>query len=244
MDALSEILGSFGVSGTLFSQARFGTPWAVSGRKMSCEVFHVIVSGSAHVRLEDSDEFHALAAGDIVVLPHGHSHVLAGDPSTTPVPIRSLPQEQLSASLVQVSYAGKGGGDGRGGCSMLCGTIRFADELGHPLVELLPALIHRRSASMGVAGWLDTTVRVGMSRSSLFSRFTELVGEPPAQYLTNWRMHLAKLELRNDELGLAQIADRVGYASEGAFSKAFKRTIGVSPSEFRMAERPLAAAAG
>ncbi len=76
--------------------------------------------------------------------------------------------------------------------------------------------------------------RVGMSRSAFFERWSRLVGESPAVYATRWRMHVAARLLREEpSAGLADIADRVGYASEAAFSKAFKRVVGEPPSVYR-----------
>jgi len=74
---------------------------------------------------------------------------------------------------------------------------------------------------------------VGLSRSALAERFTEYVGHPPMQYLANWRMQLAANDLRSTTDGVATIADRVGYESEAAFSRAFKKAVGTSPSEWR-----------
>ncbi len=74
-----------------------------------------------------------------------------------------------------------------------------------------------------------------MSRSGFFARFADLVGEPPHSYLTRWRMHLAARALRSESASTGEIADRVGYTSEGAFSKAFKRLLGITPSEYRRA---------
>ncbi len=75
--------------------------------------------------------------------------------------------------------------------------------------------------------------RVGMSRSAFSGRFSELVGEPPLKYITRWRMQLAADHLRNEKLSLGEIAARVGYGAEAAFSKVFKRMWGVSPGNFR-----------
>lgn len=74
---------------------------------------------------------------------------------------------------------------------------------------------------------------VGLARSALSERFTQLVGQPAMQYLTNWRMQLAAKQLRDGKDNIATIADRVGYESEAAFSRAFKKTVGVPPSEWR-----------
>lgn len=73
----------------------------------------------------------------------------------------------------------------------------------------------------------------GMSRTIFFERFTSLMGEPPTTYLTRWRMHLARVSLEREQASLATVAERVGYTSEAAFSRAFKREVGVSPSEWR-----------
>lgn len=73
----------------------------------------------------------------------------------------------------------------------------------------------------------------GLSRSAMAERFTLLVGYPPMQYLANWRMQLAANDLRGGTDSVAAIAARVGYDSEAAFSRAFKRLVGAPPSEWR-----------
>jgi len=71
-----------------------------------------------------------------------------------------------------------------------------------------------------------------LSRSAFSTRFTELVGEPPMAYLTRWRM-LRATRLLKKEVRIEAIADQLGYESEVAFRKAFKREIGVSPAQYR-----------
>lgn len=72
----------------------------------------------------------------------------------------------------------------------------------------------------------------GLGRSSFFERFTERVGETPSRYLARWRMHLAAEALSRGQT-VQEAADLAGYASQPAFSKAFKRVVGRSPSELR-----------
>ena len=72
-----------------------------------------------------------------------------------------------------------------------------------------------------------------VSVSLLDERFREVLGVPPIRYLTGWRMHVAQDLLASTDLGVASIAHRVGYDSEEAFSRAFKRGHGVSPSVWR-----------
>jgi AraC-like DNA-binding protein len=70
---------------------------------------------------------------------------------------------------------------------------------------------------------------LAMSRSAFAARFTELVGEPAMQYVTRWRMQVAHEALRSDGATVAELAGRLGYRSEAAFARAFKRVIGVPP---------------
>ena len=82
---------------------------------------------------------------------------------------------------------------------------------------------------------------VGMSRSVLAERFSHFVGVPPMQYLAQWRMQLAANLLSSSSLGLAQIAEQVGYGSETALSRAYKRWVGVAPAEWRRSKQSGAA---
>jgi AraC-like DNA-binding protein len=72
-----------------------------------------------------------------------------------------------------------------------------------------------------------------LSRSAFAERFSSFVGQPPMQYLAAWRMQLATNYLRSGTESVASIATRVGYESEAAFSRAFKKTMGAPPSEWR-----------
>jgi AraC-like DNA-binding protein len=73
----------------------------------------------------------------------------------------------------------------------------------------------------------------GMSRSAFALRFKELLGETPLEYLTNWRMYKATGLLQEDDKKMFEVAKSVGYDSDAAFSKAFKRVLGVAPREYR-----------
>lgn len=74
----------------------------------------------------------------------------------------------------------------------------------------------------------------GLSRSAFAARFTELVGEPVMHYVTRWKMHTAATWLKEEDPSLATLASRLGYASEAAFSRAFKRFVGISPGAARL----------
>lgn len=79
---------------------------------------------------------------------------------------------------------------------------------------------------------------LNQSRSGLSQRFVETLGEPPMRYLNHWRMQLAAEMLVSRKLRISQIAQRVGYDSEPAFSRAFKRQFGVAPTDYRIKRHP------
>ena len=74
-----------------------------------------------------------------------------------------------------------------------------------------------------------------MSRSAFAARFARLVDEPAMQCLLRWRMHVALDALESEGATVAQLADRLGYRSEAAFARAFKRVVGVPPGAVRRA---------
>jgi AraC-like DNA-binding protein len=81
---------------------------------------------------------------------------------------------------------------------------------------------------------------VGLSRSVLAERFADLVGMPPMQYLSRWRMQIASGLLAGGSANIASIAAETGYGSEAAFSRAFKKMVGVPPSAWRRGSGPSA----
>ena len=100
-----------------------------------------------------------------------------------------------------------------------------------PQVGRALALLHARPTEAWTAEAL--ALEVGMSRSAFAERFSSLVGQPPMQYLTLWRMHVAAQHLREGRGSVAQIGFAIGYESEAAFSRAFKRQFGTSPGTWR-----------
>jgi AraC-like DNA-binding protein len=82
---------------------------------------------------------------------------------------------------------------------------------------------------------------VGTSRSALSERFTSYLAEPPMTYLTRWRLQLASRSLTNTPRGVAEIASEVGYESEAAFNRAFKRQFGMPPARYRREKRAVLA---
>jgi AraC-like DNA-binding protein len=104
-------------------------------------------------------------------------------------------------------------------------------SLNDPYVGKALRLLHANP----VRDWtVDELAReVAVSRSVLAQRFTELVGEAPMRYLAGWRMQLAKQMMREGARNIQDVATRVGYESEAAFNRAFKRATGSPPATWR-----------
>jgi AraC-like DNA-binding protein len=92
-------------------------------------------------------------------------------------------------------------------------------------------LLHARPSEEWTAEALAR--EVGLSRSAFAERFSSLVGQPPMQYLALWRMHIAAQRLSEGRGTISQIGFEIGYDSEAAFSRAFKRQFGESPGIWR-----------
>jgi AraC-like DNA-binding protein len=105
-----------------------------------------------------------------------------------------------------------------------------------PFVGKALSLMHAKPAR----NWTieDLAKDVGLSRSVLAERFADLVGMPPMQYLAKWRMQIASGLLSNGNANMASVAAEIGYGSEAAFSRAFKKVVGVPPSAWRRRVRP------
>jgi AraC-like DNA-binding protein len=96
------------------------------------------------------------------------------------------------------------------------------------------AIAIRRMHESPTTAWTIAQLakEAGLSRSAFFERFSRAVGVAPMEYLLAWRMAMAKNMLRQNESGIAEIAERVGYGSASAFSVAFTRHVGRPPTQF------------
>jgi transcriptional regulator GlxA family with amidase domain len=113
----------------------------------------------------------------------------------------------------------------------VCGRRGWVAGLSDPQLGKVIELLHARLQK----NWTveSMTANAGMSRSSFASRFKLIVGQSPLEYLTHWRIHRASVLMRRSDLKIAKIAKNVGYTSESAFTKAFKKVMQATPNEFR-----------
>lgn len=97
-----------------------------------------------------------------------------------------------------------------------------------PVIGKVLAALHQRPAHPWTLEMLAQ--QAGLSRAALAARFTQLVGYPPMQYPALWRMQIAARPLADGSMKVAAVGREIGYASEAAFSRGFKKSVGVSPA--------------
>ena len=141
----------------------------------------------------------------------------------TKAPLASLASSQLAQMMfVQLLRAHLDGGE-------VAGWLRALGD-----ARLAPAL--RLMQSQPARAWKleELAKAAAMSRTTFAARFKSVAGISPLAFLTEWRMHLAQRSLREGHASIAELASTLGYASESAFSNAFKRVIGRAPQHYRL----------
>jgi len=166
--------------------------------------------------------------------------------------LRASPEDawlaQFSQQAVAESCAARPGGEAllarMSEMMFLHAVRRYAEQLpvdsGGWLAGLRDRVVGRALALLHEAPAHDWSIdelarRAGLSRSSLYERFVQLVGVPPMQYLAQWRMQVAARLLLDTRASVAGVALDVGYDSEAAFNRAFKRMVGTPPATWRRA---------
>jgi AraC-like DNA-binding protein len=314
MDALSDVLRLVRLKGGVFLHAEFTAPWCILSQvgREDCGallegaehlvLYHYVVEGRLTAQILNGNPVE-IEAGEVVIFPHNHQHLLGSRLDLPPVPSKQIVSVSPEGGLLVIRH---GGGGER--TRIVCGFLGCDRLEGNPLASALPPLLRfdvrqgsaaawmksslefaadeiaaRRAGSETVlaklsellfvealrryveglpveqTGWLaglkdpfvsralsllhgriaqewtvdDLGREVGLSRSALAERFTRLIGEPPMRYLARWRIQAAAHQLRISDAPLARIAEQVGYESEAAFNRAFKRNFGVPPATWR-----------
>jgi AraC family transcriptional regulator, activator of mtrCDE len=172
LDVLNDILDTLNLKGVLYFRTDFSPPWAVSVPEFEQAArFHLVVQGSCHVIFPSGRAVH-LAAGDLILIPAGKSHVLA-DTAVADAP-------PLEATLKRVGYTGNGvfvlgEGDAAASTQMICGHFTFRENADHPLLRALPEYILTTSSARARGPWLDEMLRLLTTQM-----FTEEIGSVAA----------------------------------------------------------------
>ena len=229
---MPQVLDLVRLTGAIFFRDDFHAPWAYwSPRTLEIEgaippgagslvMFHIVDRGSCWVALDDGVR-HPLSAGDVVVLPYGDAHSFGSDEPAEAVPITSILPSTPWVEFPHLRY----GGDGED-THMVCGYLRGDAVLFDPVLRALAT--HRGTTDE------RTGRRLGPSQRRLRRR-PRAAGATADPLLAEWRLNLASGLLRTTDLGVAEVATKVGYTSEEAFSRAFKRALGMAPAHWRLA---------
>ena len=323
IDTLSDVLRTVRLTGAVFFDVDCSSPWAEAsprGDLIRSRVlpgvehlisYHMITEGDCWGGVTDQPPLR-LAAGDIIIFPHGDPHILSSEPGTKAVPDMNNYTPPARSQLPLTVNSGGGGSR----THLVCGFLGCDVRPFNPLITALPRVLHISDRSGSHPGWLSQLIQAaaaesrlkrtggeavlgrlselmfveamrchletipegdrgwlaglkdpaigrvlalihsrpahpwtledlgregGVSRSVLAERFLFLVGQPPFQYLTQWRMQMAASLLANgDRVG--SVALDVGYDSEAAFSRAFKKSLGMPPASWRERREDTAAA--
>lgn len=202
------------------------------------------------VRAGGGGELTRFVCGYLACEPHLFRPILSGLPPMITVNIRADGSgrwlENCIRHLVEEADAGRPGSEAmlsKLSEALFVDTLRRYlaklpdDQTGwlagarDPVVGKSLAILHSRVNQQWTIAQLAR--EVGLSRSALAERFSRYLAEPPMTYLTRWRLQLAARSLMSTSRSVAQIAAEVGYESEAAFNRAFKREFGVPPARFR-----------
>lgn len=310
IDILSEVLQWLRVEGSTYGRIELTAPWGFVPACNGPVHFHLVDRGSCFLVMQNRAPI-SLTAGDVVLLVPEQEYSLVDDVSTQPLTCEELfhkEEEPAAHSDDKKSCPVRIAGGGGANTTLMCGAFHF--ELGdeHPILSLLPKVMHISREDQQATPWLEVTIRflayeasrreqgfdtaiaklvdllfiqimrawqaiqpsgeggwfgalrdesigkalgllhrephyswtveslgkaVGLSRSGFAARFQTLVGMPPLQYLTQWRMQIAACLLQQRKLNIGQIALQVGYDSEKSFSRAFKRIYKTTPGSWR-----------
>jgi AraC-like DNA-binding protein len=209
-----------------------------------------LTQGLKLARFGGGGEVTRFVCGYMACKPQLSEVFLAGLPKMLKVPVTREPSGQWLEHSIRFSVNAVGGPDAGSGLVLTkLSEVLFVETLRRYINELPPdqtgwlagardpvigqalALLHKEPAD----SWTLATLarRVGVSRTRLAERFRHFLQEPPMAYLARWRLKLGAEILQSTEESIAQVAATVGYGSEAAFNRAFKREFACPPAQFR-----------
>jgi len=221
---------------------------------LELRLHEILAQGLKLARAGGGGEMTKIVCGYMSCDPQLSSALLAGLPPLFRVPIRDDAAGQWLENTIRFSV-GQAGSASLGSEAVLSklSEVLFVETIRRYIAQLSPeetgwlagardpeigrvlALLHRAPEKPWTIEMLAR--EIGISRSVLAERFRHYLNEPPMSYLTRWRLLLAARMLKSSSRGVADIAADVGYESEAAFNRAFKRQFSVPPARFRGAVR-------
>lgn len=209
-----------------------------------------LTEGVKVARYGGGGELTRFVCGFLACEPRLSQVFLAGLPPILKVHVVNEPSGQWLENSIRFSVAQmSGANDGTGLVLAKLSEVLFIETLRRYIGNLPPdqigwlagardpfigqalALMHKEPAHPWTVE--DLARRVGLSRTRFAERFNHFLGEPPMAYLARWRVKLGAELLQSTEESVAEVASTVGYGSEAAFNRAFKRELNCPPAQFR-----------
>ncbi len=158
MDALSDILKNIHLTGSVYFNTCFSSPWGIDIPQMKQASFHIIERGQCWLQAESLDQPVPLVGGDILILPHGLKHQISDQPGTTCLP---------GIQTVEGIISGKNPFESdRENFNIVCGYFEFDRGMENPLVNALPNIIHLNQRHRHKFSWLDAALKLIVSESN------------------------------------------------------------------------------
>ncbi len=211
MDALTDIMKSLHLGGSIYFRCELTAPWGMDIGQTPVAEFHVVTRGACWIKVRGEVEPICLHAGDLVVFPHGHAHLLLDAPDSEAIPSAVLIGNQTTENYGPVIY-----GQGGSPANILCGYFEFDRKSKSPLLDALPTLIHLKGTDATEFSWLQTTInfisyeirsaRIGTE--AVVNRLVEvLFTQILRAYIEQTKTHTGILgAIADDKLGLAMNA--------------------------------------
>lgn len=254
MDTLSNILNMLNFNGVFYYATDFNGPWSIQVPAYRQVVrFHYVVQGHCWVRMGKSEKPKLLTGGDIVIIPHGQTHVLSDSHDTAPI--------SAEKAMAQANYDGNGifrlgDTDSSNATKLVCGHFEFDEEFKHPLIESLPNVISCNENAGIEYSWLKDSLHFlshvaqseQMGAHSIIKRLSEIIFIQSVRY---WHQnnardvgfiaalqdtHLAKgLQLFHQDYAQDWTVEKLASASgmsRSLFSERFKTALGMTPMAY------------
>jgi hypothetical protein len=258
-DTLGETLYSLRLNGLMYAQSELTAPWGIDMPPMEGKMmFHIVTQGCCWLRLLDGDTV-CLKPGELALLPRGEGHLIASDDQQKGTPFFEIPVSKLSERFEFMQYGGDGEETrltcgvlsfdhvaGQKLVSQLPQLIHMQSSNGSLPGQLQPLLQLMADEARDIGAGGETVVahladiivihaiRYWVEHAPEASKgwlgaFSEVIGTSVKQYVTEWRMSLARMKIMQSPVTLADLAEELGYQSEAAFSRAYKRVMGEPP---------------
>jgi AraC-like DNA-binding protein len=255
-DVLNDVLSHLHVRGAVYCRSELRAPWAFSVNRRPTGGFHAITDGKAWLEVEGENRKILVSVGDLVVLPHGHAHIMSDRPESLPTPLDEIIAQNPLEDGIRLKMGGRGPST-----VLLCGGFQFEGRSTSPLLRNLPNIIHISGKERRSVNWLRATLRqIDIETKSgqpgamaLIARLSDIL------FIQAVRAYISSLDgregnrnngwlraLRDPQIGaaisfihqqpehewkVASLSSKVGM-SRSAFSDKFRALVGVPPLKY------------